>query len=492
MREGVGGWEKEDPRLRDKLKEQRNALRDKDARIAALEAALAQTQRERDAARSEADAARAAQRNADAEAERQRRLREREERRESQQAAKVEMAVVAKAVAAPAVIVAPTMAPARGRLIEAGMQRLLTRGRYAVVAEICREALALEGESEVTASDRGHIRALHAQALYGIGEAGSGEEQDRAAAGHLLDAGELVRAAEALGRVATYAPNLRPAGLTPTFKRLFALAEKMGQLDAINDVMTHVRIGSAEANRRLKDALSGGETAGRRGSAIRRAGGSESASLIGPDEPVALPTRRAEVATVTARGIVEAVDSGDAAYLTRAAAGLRALQARGETADRIAARALLFAVAALDPVAVQPLTQTNRQVVVVDASNVARHNPDPMALRSENGNGAHVVHLHRMREFLIGRGFFPVVMIADANLRFHIDDRAAYQALLERGVVRETPPGTSADEELIAEARHRDAPLVTNDRLTEWGQKAAGIERLNFVLLANGVSLTPI
>ena len=93
-----------------------------------------------------------------------------------------------------------------------------------------------------------------------------------------------------------------------------------------------------------------------------------------------------------------------------------------------------------------------------------------------------------MHDFLLLRGFFPVLMVADANLRFHVDDRAAYLALIEHGLVRETLPGTTADIALIDEAKRRNAPLVTNDRLWDWGEDAQTIERLGFGIFSNGVT----
>jgi hypothetical protein len=182
---------------------------------------------------------------------------------------------------------------------------------------------------------------------------------------------------------------------------------------------------------------------------------------------------------VTPRRLAEAVEAGDAAFVSRARAGIAALR----SANPPLASALLEAVAAQNPTAVVPLTQNTRPAVV-DASNVARHDPDPLNLSPL----PRVEHLLRMRDFLFRRGFFPVVMLADANLRFHVDDRAAYRTLVERGVVRETPPATPADAALIAEARERGAPLVTNDRLWEW-EGAEGIERLGFGIFNGDISL---
>jgi hypothetical protein len=163
------------------------------------------------------------------------------------------------------------------------------------------------------------------------------------------------------------------------------------------------------------------------------------------------------------------------------------------------ANALIAAVGALQPAAVTPLTvaaasSEQMRPIVVDASNIARHDPDPLARAAVGGGGpvtaARVSRLTTIRDLLLKKGFFPVFVIADANLRFHVDDRGAYLALIERGMVQETLPGVVADEVLIATAREHDAPLVTNDRLSDWAE-ARDVERLGFAILPDGIVLTP-
>ena len=471
----------EDPRLREKLKEQRTALRQKDSRINALEAALESALRERETARAAAASGQAAQRLAEAEVEKQRRRLGRDTLRESAAARKEAEKPVARR--APMTLVAPVAGEAR--LVEEGLYRLLHRAQYATVAETCRAALlSAEHGFETGARERGRIHALLAQALHGEGNHADGEAQDRSAALCLLDAGEVAGAAEALGRILTHAVVFRPASLTPLFRRLSALAEKLDRLDKVRDILAHVRISSAEANRRLLAALSGGDPAGKP-NAILRALTVASAKPISADEAIALPLSDGIGTTVTARGIVAAIHAGDVPIITRVRAGLRTLLA-GTAHERATADALLEAVSTLFPLAVLPLTRRANHPIVADASNVARHNPDPLSL----SRVPRVGNLLELRDFLLRSGFFPVVLIADANLRYHVDERDPYLTLLKAGIVRETHSGTSADEVLLAEARHLSAPVVTNDRLAEWGDAATGIDRLGFAFDAKGVSLT--
>jgi hypothetical protein len=472
------GGRAEDPRLKDKIKEQRASLRDKETRIAELEVALAAARRERDTARTDADVAQAARKTAETEAERLRRQRERDARREEKTPAP------AREKVRPSTVLQAVTTPAATSVWDEALGRLLSRGKYAVVADVCREALSGTGEAQTPAAARGRVHALYAAALYGRGNTAEGEEQDRLAVAVLLDGGNVPAAAESLARLLTFAPAPRAADV-PLARRLFLLAEKQGQADAVRQVFTRMRIGSPEAYRRLRALLSGGGGQKVSASLVERLapataiGGAT--ATVGPDEPVALPTLPA----VTARRIVEAVDAGEADWVRKARAGMESLRGRGGS-DAALADALLEAVAALEPVAVQPLLQPVLRPVVVDASNVARHNPDPLSL----ARSPRLIRLKEMRDFLLRRGYFPVHLIADATLRFHVDDRAAYEDMLRRHMVRETPPGTSADETLIREAKSLPAPLVTNDRLAEWGDAAFSVERRGFALVPGGVTLT--
>ena len=109
-----------------------------------------------------------------------------------------------------------------------------------------------------------------------------------------------------------------------------------------------------------------------------------------------------------------------------------------------------------------------------------RFNPDPAAVKTG------------LRVLRDGGaiGIYPEGSRGPGDLkRFHRG--AAYLALVERCMVVETPSGRSADETLIAEARERDAILVSNDRMSEWGDAARRVERFEFTLSSGGVSLIP-
>jgi hypothetical protein len=465
------------PALREALKKQRAALKEKDAHLAELEARVSALTKERDAARAEIEAAQTARRTAEAQAERERRQRERDARREAVRA-------VVKAEETPAAkpaLVAPTVTVAsEARPFEEAVRRLLNRGKYSVVAEVCKEAL--QTDAATSSGVRGTVHSLYAAALYGMDDP-SAEEQDRLAATALLDGGRITAAAEAMARLLARAHGLK-ASDTATLRRLLLLAERHGEAGAVQEVFTRMRIGSPEGGRRLRQALGSG---GKKSDSLIEAafGAREDTIILGPDEAIALPVTDPAAASVTPRRVARAVDTGEAAFIAEVRAGLAALRARGGQDARLA-DALLEAITVIEAVAVAPLLAEENHPVLVDASNVARHNPDPLALTPT----LKVANLLRMRDYLLRQGFFPVLLVADANLGFHVDDREQYRVLVNRQIIREALSGTSADETLLREARTHRAPLISNDTFKEWGEAALGIERYGFFINGGRVALT--
>jgi len=480
----------DDERRNRKIKEQRAALRDRDARIAALEAAIAQAERECGAAQAEARAARDSEKDARAEADRIRHEREREAARRAVPIVVEEPAPPPPKPPRPQLreaegAAAPAPVAAAGALLLEALRRLLSRSKHEVVATVCREALARpggppEGASAATKSGPASLHALFAQALYAAAPSGDGKneaagaEQDRFACSAYLDASNAPEAALCFARSLAHDPK---GGDKALLARLLALARRFGQEEAVRATFVRLRASNRAAFGRLSDLLSG---LGASGAAFLPSSAAPAPPhAVGPDEVIALPT-----GGVTARDIAFAVDVGDVGYVVRARGGLARLRAAAGS-DAALADALIASVAALGPGTAVPLTEPT-QPVVVDASNVARHAPDPFALHA----APRVAYLTQMRDFLLNRRFFPVHLIADANLRFLVDDRAAYLVLVERGVVRETPGGVVADAVLINTAREHDAPLVTNDHLSDWDE-ARALQRLGFLILPDRITLTP-
>lgn len=95
--------------------------------------------------------------------------------------------------------------------------------------------------------------------------------------------------------------------------------------------------------------------------------------------------------------------------------------------------------------------------VLIDASNVA-HATEGGQARLENI----VVVMKKLRD----EGFEPLI-VADAALRHQIDDKAAYEKLVDDGVVHQAPSGTDADYFILRFAREMDARILTNDRFRD-------------------------
>ena len=95
--------------------------------------------------------------------------------------------------------------------------------------------------------------------------------------------------------------------------------------------------------------------------------------------------------------------------------------------------------------------------VLVDASNVAH---------STEGGEARLRNIALVEEKLREAGLEPVI-VADAALRHQIDDKAAYERLIDDGRVHQAPAGTDADYFILSFAREMDARILTNDRFRD-------------------------
>jgi hypothetical protein len=96
-------------------------------------------------------------------------------------------------------------------------------------------------------------------------------------------------------------------------------------------------------------------------------------------------------------------------------------------------------------------------LVLVDGSNVAH---------SSEGEQALLSNITAVCDKLREEGYEPLVLV-DAALRHQIDDRGAYERLVERGVIRQAPAGTDADYFILSFARELDASIVSNDRFRD-------------------------
>ena len=180
---------------------------------------------------------------------------------------------------------------------------------------------------------------------------------------------------------------------------------------------------------------------------------------LGPDDPLPLKLERGQ--TVTARSVIEAVDSGGSLVDTVRPA-LFALEATDPGAH---ARiwAALEQAASDDPLRLLPVRRTPRGPAVVDGSNVAWFDQESLVHGQPR-----LRHLRAIQRALWARGFFPVILYADANLPYFIDEPAVLRGLRDRRELQLVDAGTVADEVLLRTAKLLGAPLVTNDRMEDW------------------------
>lgn len=194
---------------------------------------------------------------------------------------------------------------------------------------------------------------------------------------------------------------------------------------------------------------------------------------LAPDD--ALPLRLARPLTV--RQALQAVGRGAEALVDAVRDALAGI-AGTETWGRV--WAALELDSAGEPERLAPLRRVPRGPVVVDGSNVAWFDQESLAQGKPR-----LRHLLSVRRALWARGFFPVVLHADANLPYFIDDKAGLLALRDRGELGLVDAGTVADEVLLRTAKLLGAPLVTNDRMEDW-DPGDEVRKARYAVSANG------
>lgn len=101
--------------------------------------------------------------------------------------------------------------------------------------------------------------------------------------------------------------------------------------------------------------------------------------------------------------------------------------------------------------------ESGRKVAIIDGSNVAH---------STEGNGPRLENIMLVWTELVAESYDPVVVV-DAALRHQIDDRPAYEAMVDDGRIKQAPAGTDADYFILSFARELDAAVVSNDRFKD-------------------------
>ncbi len=153
----------------------------------------------------------------------------------------------------------------------------------------------------------------------------------------------------------------------------------------------------------------------------------------------------------TPRETMRALDRGDEDFAFRAQMALDGISPK----DIPKKNAFLTRLREQDGYYVRVLTEP-AQRALVDASNVVR------ATKNKYGKGE-LKNLIEIKRELRRLGFFPIEFIADASLRYNVDNINAYNEMINRSEVEVTTPGVEADEVLVRKARSGGGYVVTND-----------------------------
>lgn len=181
---------------------------------------------------------------------------------------------------------------------------------------------------------------------------------------------------------------------------------------------------------------------------------------LGSDDPLPLPLKLGR--PITARMLTDAVDRAQIELVDAARSALQALKTTdAETYTRV--WDALEQTASDDPLRLLPLKRVPRGAAVVDGSNVAWFDQESLVHGLPR-----LRHIAAIRRTLWAKGFFPVVLYADANLPYSIDDRPALLKMRDRLELTFVDAGTAADEVLLRVAKQLGAILVTNDKMEDW------------------------
>ena len=198
---------------------------------------------------------------------------------------------------------------------------------------------------------------------------------------------------------------------------------------------------------------------------------------LGPDDPLPLALKIGR--PMTARNLAEAIDRGQIALVNTGRDALLAMEpADPDASARI--WAALEQAASDDPARLSALSRVPRGAAVVDGSNVAWFDQDSLV----HGR-PRLHHLKAMRRALWTRGFFPVVLYADANLPYFIDEKPALLTMRDRQELTLVDAGTVADEVLLRVAKQMNAPLITNDKMEDWDPEG-DVQKVRYAISMSG------
>ena len=303
---------------------------------------------------------------------------------------------------------------------------------------------------------------IHSKACEGLGDTRSAAESLRSLLVILTARGKFVEAATVIGRLFALVPDSKAA------REYFnALSHAQIDLNDVRAIFEHLRVTSPDVHQALQ-SLALGEIGGAL-FAVRSLG-----HLL-PDTalPINVPASVGRV--VTARLIVSWIDKNNG----NAVQGLRVGMSQISVEQRELVSAALHDHTG-DASYLRLMTRPSLAgPTVVDASNVAWHGQE--MLSSPKPRMGQIV---AVRKALRERGYFPIILVGDANLPFVVDEPAIARKMVADHEITLVPSGTDADEYILREAQRLGAPVVTNDYMTEW-DPSQNVRKLQYSIAHN-------
>jgi hypothetical protein len=326
----------------------------------------------------------------------------------------------------------------------AAVRHLLDKEKWALAAQLASDVLrSAPGDPEALA-----IRARAEQRQGHINEA-------------MADLRRLIPAETARGEAGRALQSLfellgmssRPASEAKLIREVYAvLAAKPSEIPGAREILDRMRTTAPSSYLLMKDYA--------RDDLAQSLFGPSGSGSLAPDDPLPLPSRPLHGITLTARRLIAAIDRNDISLVNSAREAMLGMGAE----DLQPLERALVGASGGDGSYFQLLVRSGAAgAVVVDASNVAWHGQEMVV-----GGKPRIAHLLALRAALRERGYFPILMIADANLPYVIDDTAKTRQMERDGELTLTPSGTDADEYILREARRLHAPVVTNDYMADW------------------------
>jgi len=100
------------------------------------------------------------------------------------------------------------------------------------------------------------------------------------------------------------------------------------------------------------------------------------------------------------------------------------------------------------------------KMIIVDITNI-------LNLDKNKEQRLRVKNIIEIQRAVYSLGYTPI-MIADASMRYHMDDQDLYDELIADRIIIQSPAGTKADEYILEVAKAENSKFITNDRFKEY------------------------